>query len=87
MSSFWHVDIYSLNIKNLFHQIKKYKIKVILVDNNKVINEDTKIAKSSNKLFISGFDLMTHDSYFTILVEVFTNHILAEKTYFTNHTE
>ena len=28
---------------------------------------------------------MTRDSYFTILVEVFTNHVLAKKTYFTNH--
>ena len=30
---------------------------------------------------------MTHDSYFTILVEVFMNHMLAESTYFTNHIE
>ena len=30
---------------------------------------------------------MTQDSYFTILVEVFTNHVLAENPYFTNHTE
>ena len=28
-----------------------------------------------------GFDSMTRDSYFMILVEVFTNHILAENTY------
>ena len=34
-----------------------------------------------------GFDLMTRDSYFTILVEVFMNHILAENTYFMNHVE
>ena len=33
----------------------------------------------------SGFDLTARDSYFTILVEVFTNHILAENTYFTNN--
>ena len=33
----------------------------------------------------SGFDLMTRDSYFTILVEVFTSHILSENTYFTYH--
>ena len=26
------------------------------------------------------FDLRTRDSYFTILVEVFTNHILADNT-------
>ena len=34
-----------------------------------------------------GLDLMTCDSYFTILVEVFTNHILAKHTYFTNRIE
>ena len=34
-----------------------------------------------------GFDLMTRDSYFMILVEVFMNHILAENTYFMNHIE
>ena len=28
---------------------------------------------------------MNRDSYFTILVEVFTNHILEENTYFMNH--
>ena len=28
-----------------------------------------------------------NDSYFTILVEVFTNHILAENTYLTNRIE
>ena len=38
-------------------------------------------------LEFSGFDLMTRDSYFTVLVEVFTIHILAEDTYFTNHVE
>ena len=32
----------------------------------------------------AGFDLTTHDSYFAILVEVLTNHILAENTYFLN---
>ena len=31
--------------------------------------------------------LTTRDSYFPILVEVSTNHILAENTYFTNHVE
>ena len=28
------------------------------------------------------FDLATLDSYFAILVEVFTNHILVENTYY-----
>ena len=35
----------------------------------------------------SGFDLTTGDSYFTILVEVFSNCILAEKIRFTNRIE
>ena len=34
-----------------------------------------------------GFDLTTHDSDFTILVEVFMYHISAENTYFANHIE
>ena len=35
-----------------------------------------------------GFDLTTRDSYFTILAEIFTSHILAEThIYFTNQTE
>ena len=29
---------------------------------------------------------MTRDSYFTFLVKVFRNHIVAEIVYFTNHT-
>ena len=37
--------------------------------------------------FGSGFDLTTRDSYFTILVEVFTNHISDENKYFTNNIE
>ena len=35
----------------------------------------------------AGFDFTTRDSYFNILVEVFTNHILAKKTCFTDHLE
>ena len=38
-----------------------------------------------NKL--SGFDLTTCDSYFTILVEVFMDRILSENTCFMNHVE
>ena len=30
---------------------------------------------------LSGFDLTTGDSYFTILVDIFTNHILAENIF------
>ena len=30
---------------------------------------------------------MTRDLYFTILVEVIINHILAKNAYFTNHIE
>ena len=36
---------------------------------------------------VARFNLMTHDSYFKILVKVFINHILAKNTYFTNHAE
>ena len=32
-------------------------------------------------LCVTGFDLTTRDSYFAILFEVFTNHILAETFY------
>ena len=35
----------------------------------------------------AGFYLTTRNSYFTILVDVFTNHIPAENIYFTNHIE
>ena len=35
----------------------------------------------------TGFDLTARDSYFTIPVEVFTNHILPVNTYFTNRRE
>ena len=35
----------------------------------------------------SGFDLMTFDLYSAIVIELFTNHILAENTCFTNHIE
>ena len=30
---------------------------------------------------------MTRDLYFTILVDVFTNHVSAKNTYLTNHIE
>ena len=38
-----------------------------------------------HEISLAGFDLMARDLYFMILVEVFTNHILADKIYFTNH--
>ena len=34
---------------------------------------------------ITGFHLTTHDLYFMIPVEIFTNHISAENTCSTNH--
>ena len=43
------------------------------------------VKKSGNGM--TGFDLMTTDSYFTILVGVITNNILAENVYFMNHIE
>ena len=36
---------------------------------------------------MAGFNLTTRDSYFMILAEVSSNHILAEKTYFMNEIE
>ena len=39
------------------------------------------------RLFKTGFDLMIHDLYFTILAEIFASHILAENIHFTNHIE
>ena len=41
--------------------------------------------ETRNRVKLSGFDLTTHDSYFMIQVEVFTNHILAENVNFMNH--
>ena len=51
--------------------------------------EDQKHNLNSWSFFfnLSGFDLVTSDSYFTILGETFMNQILAENTYFTNHRE
>ena len=42
---------------------------------------------SWNRKLYTGFDLTTHDAYFTILVEVFTNRILGKDTYFMNRIE
>ena len=35
----------------------------------------------------TGFDVKTCDLYFKTLVDIFTNHISAENTYFTNYIE
>ena len=43
------------------------------------LNQDSDIPRDF--LEITGFDLTTHDLYFMILVEVFTNHILAKKLF------
>ena len=48
---------------------------------------DYVVVKLAGFLDDSEFNLTTHESYFMILVEDFTNYILAENTYFTNHTE
>ena len=37
--------------------------------------------------FFTGFYLTTCDSYFTILVEVFTNHFSAKNTFHGSHSE
>ena len=61
-------------------------IMVIFFMANQIINESLNQKIKVNYLYETGFDLMTCDSYFTILV-VFTNKILAENTYFTHHIE
>ena len=33
----------------------------------------------------AGFDLTIRDPYFSILIDVFTNHIVGENLYFSNH--
>ena len=37
-----------------------------------------KTLQNDGNFDVSRFEIMTHNSYFTILVEVFTNHILAK---------
>ena len=39
-----------------------------------------------NVYYTNRFDLRIRGTFFTILVEVFTNHILAENIYFKNHS-
>ena len=58
-----------------------------LAGNNTEIKSSFSNSPYCFMLEFSGLDLMTCDSYFSILVEVFTIHILAEDTYFTNHVE
>ena len=53
-----------------------------VIRNKFAANTDKELESSSPE-----FNLTTRDSYFTIPVEVFTNHILAKKTYFTNRIE
>ena len=40
-----------------------------------------KYEKKLNTVRRTGFDLTTYDSYFMILVQVFTNHTLAENIF------
>ena len=49
-----------------------------LAGNNTEIKSSFSNSPYCFMLEFSGLDLMTRDSYFTILVEVFTIHILAE---------
>ena len=48
---------------------------------------NTNMLWNSEGLCYPGFDLKNHDSHFMILVEVFTNHILAESTKFITFIE
>ena len=64
-----------------------------VIHNMLMITFETRKCHSKKKLscIVSGFDLMICDWYFTILVEVFTNHILAEnifhKSFRVNRTQ
>ena len=64
--------------KNYVNGFLSFQTKVLKTSSKKV--NITTFEDTSNL----GFDLTIHDSYFTILVERFTNYILAENTYFTN---
>ena len=62
----------------------------ILLQTCKRYNAQIGVNWSIPPLLISGFNLTTCDLYFTILVQVFTNHILSdlsENIYFRNHIE
>ena len=48
---------------------------------NRSSGENSNMSMELLRISVTGFDLMTCDSYFTILVEVFTDHILVENTY------
>ena len=54
-------------------EIKKYKIFLNLIYENGMIPT------------ITGFNLTTCDLYFTVLLEVFINLVLAKNIYFMNH--
>ena len=47
----------------------------------------SELLREKVKVNETGFNLITCDLHFMILVEDFTNHILAENKYFTNHIE
>ena len=65
----------SKNLKN--NHLKHIKEQLVCI----------KVKRFSSSETSPGIDLMTHDSCFTILVEVFTNHILAKDTNFMNCIE
>ena len=69
------------NVKNTWKGVKS------LISPKSVASSVPTVLSLDNGDTITGFSLMTCDLYYTIPVEVFTNHILAEKTYFTSHIE
>ena len=52
---------------------------------NIVFQEQFKVPYKLQVSYLPGFDLKTRDSHLTILIQVFTNHVFAENTYFTSH--
>ena len=70
---------------SVVHHILGTVHRLIIIFGTHVENDDTsKYLFHIFKILIfwaAGFDLMTHDSYFLIQVEAFTNHILAENIF------
>ena len=86
---------YNFSASNDLTQVGNFPTRILECDSHSsafldLFSSDTGICSTMTNPPLgnsSGFDLTTHNLYFTILVEFSMNHILAEKTYFTNHRE
>ena len=71
----------------LLSLIRKRESKIIKTFQQRLWKDRYIGMNMKQKVRITAFDLTVCDSNFSILVEVFTNRILAENTYFTNNVE